>query len=80
MFIVRIWREPREIGDAAPERRGVIEYVATGEKLYFRGHHEVISFIVEKTGMESLRPRPTAGQGERGGLLRRLLAHLGLTE
>lgn len=38
-FIVRIWREPREIDDAASEWRGMIEHVESGERRYFRECH-----------------------------------------
>jgi hypothetical protein len=44
-FIVRIWLEPREIEDAAPEWRGVIQHTSSGERRSFNGLHEIEEFI-----------------------------------
>ena len=33
-FILRIWQEPREIENAAPEWRAMIEHVQTGKRRY----------------------------------------------
>jgi hypothetical protein len=33
-FVVRVWREPREIGGAAPIWRGSIEHVNSRKRLY----------------------------------------------
>ena len=44
-FIVRFWLEPREIEDAKPHWRGVIEHVETGEKLYLKNLNEIKAFI-----------------------------------
>lgn len=46
MFIVRIWREPREIKDAVPEWRGVIEHVGSGERCYLKELDEIAAFMV----------------------------------
>lgn len=45
-FIVRFWLEPRELDNARPIWRGVVEHVATGEKLYLKNLEEVKQFIV----------------------------------
>lgn len=34
-FIVRIWMETRELKDAEPIWRGVIEHVGSGARVYF---------------------------------------------
>jgi putative component of toxin-antitoxin plasmid stabilization module len=34
-FIVRIWMETRELKDAEPIWRGVIEHVGSGARIYF---------------------------------------------
>jgi hypothetical protein len=46
-FIVRIWREPREIVGMAAEWRGLIERVGGGERRYFRHPDQLISFMQE---------------------------------
>lgn len=45
-FIVRIWLERREIEGAAPEWRGVIEHVSTGERNYFKQLTEIATYLV----------------------------------
>lgn len=45
VFIVRIRREAREIPDAPPEWRGMIEYMPTGERRYFRDLNEITAFV-----------------------------------
>jgi hypothetical protein len=45
VFIVRIWREPREIEDASPEWRGVIEHVPDGKRRYLKDLAEIAAFI-----------------------------------
>jgi hypothetical protein len=55
VFIVRIWREPREIEGAAPEWRGVIEHVPDGKRRYLKNLAEVTDFIapyLEQLGVE----------------------------
>ena len=32
VFIVRLWKEPREVDGAQPQWRGMIEHVPTGER------------------------------------------------
>ncbi len=44
-FIVRIWLEPREIAGATVEWRGVIEHVASGERLYINDVDRIAEFI-----------------------------------
>ncbi len=44
-FVVRIWREPREIEGTAPEWRGLIEQIGSGEHRYFRRLEELDGFI-----------------------------------
>ena len=44
-FIVRIWREPREIEGMAPEWRGLIERLDTRERRYFRRLDDLVGFI-----------------------------------
>lgn len=45
VFIVRVWREPRELEDAAIIWRGVIEHVDSGDRRYFRRLGAVTGFI-----------------------------------
>ena len=44
-FVVRLWLEPREIEDAQPEWRGVIEHVPSGERRYLRDLDDIALFI-----------------------------------
>lgn len=44
-FVVRVWLEPREIEGATPEWRGIIEHVASGERIYVQDLREIESFI-----------------------------------
>ena len=44
-FIVRIWREPREIEGEAAEWRGLIERVGSGDRRYFQRLAELVSFM-----------------------------------
>ncbi|GIK41283.1 MAG: hypothetical protein BroJett011_51160 [Chloroflexota bacterium] len=55
VFILRIWREGREIEGAEPVWRGVIEHVPSGERRYLGDLDEVSDFIVpylEAVGVE----------------------------
>lgn len=45
VFIVRIWREPREIARAAPAWRGVIEHVPSGDRSYLKDLDEIPALI-----------------------------------
>ncbi len=45
VFIVRFWREAREIAGAAPEWRGVIEHLSGGERRYMKDLDEITAFI-----------------------------------
>jgi hypothetical protein len=47
VFILRFWSEPREIEDAEPEWRGVIEHVDSGDYRYFRTLEVMISFMAK---------------------------------
>jgi hypothetical protein len=45
VFIVRIWREPREIEEAQAEWRGVVEHIPTGQRRYFKDMDEIKHFV-----------------------------------
>jgi hypothetical protein len=45
VFIVRIWREPREIARAPAEWRGSVEHLASGEREYVRHVEQIGRFI-----------------------------------
>jgi len=49
-FIVRFWVEPREIKDAKPVWRGVVEHVSSGRKLYLKNLKEIKAFIESYIG------------------------------
>ena len=44
-FLVRLWLEPREVEGAAPEWRGMIEHIESGERRYFREWAETAAFV-----------------------------------
>jgi hypothetical protein len=44
-FIVRFWLEPRELENAGPIWRGVIEHVASGHRRYLKNLDEINTFI-----------------------------------
>ena len=46
-FIMRFWLEPRELENANPIWRGVIEHVASDHKIHLKNLEEVKQFIME---------------------------------
>ena len=50
VFIVRIWREPREIDGATPKWRGLVEHVTSGERRYVERLNEIAPFIASHLG------------------------------
>jgi hypothetical protein len=46
-FILRIYREDREVADAESVWRGVIEILPDGEKRYVKNKEEILAFIVQ---------------------------------
>ena len=55
-FVVRVWLEPRELEGAAPEWRGVIEHVPSGERRYLRDLDEIQVFIVHFLDKIEVKP------------------------
>lgn len=55
VFIVRIWREPRESEIAPPECRGVVEHVASGQRRFFRELGDLDEFIQRLSCIEQER-------------------------
>jgi hypothetical protein len=45
VFILRVWREAREIEGATPEWRGMIEHVPSGERRYVQSLDSILAFI-----------------------------------
>ena len=55
-FIVRIWVEPRELKDAEPIWRGVIEHVGSGERVYFDQLEQIMTHMrsyIEAMGVKA---------------------------
>jgi hypothetical protein len=55
VFVIRIWREQRELKGALPVWRGVIEYVQNGDHRYLKHLDEIALFILpylEKMGVQ----------------------------
>jgi len=44
-FVIRIWKEKREIQGALPTWRGVIEHVPTGKRRYLQDLIQIITFL-----------------------------------
>lgn len=45
VFIIRIWREGRDIEGASPAWRGEIESTQTGERRYLKNLDDILAFI-----------------------------------
>ena len=56
-FVVRIWLERREIADALPEWRGVVEHVATGKRKYILNLDSIVIFMAEYMQGWGVKPR-----------------------
>jgi hypothetical protein len=67
VFIVRLWRERREIEGAAPEWRVMIEHVPTGDRRYLRRVTEISGFM--KHHIRTVDPRRDI-RSRASGLLR----------
>jgi hypothetical protein len=50
VFIVRLWKERRDIPDAPDLWRGRAENIATGEIRYFRTAAELAAHLLAQTG------------------------------
>ena len=46
-FIARFWLEPREIANAEPIWRGVVEHISSGHRKYITELGEISAFIAE---------------------------------
>jgi hypothetical protein len=59
-FIVRIWMETRELKDAEPILRGVIEHVSSGARVYFDQLEQIAIHMrpyIEEMGIKVDRPK-----------------------
>jgi hypothetical protein len=45
VFIVRIWCEQGEVASAAPEWRGSVEHVDSGQRMFFRHLDRILEFM-----------------------------------
>ena len=44
-FVLRVWKESREIKGASPTWRGMIQHVSTGERRYFADAGELTRYL-----------------------------------
>ena len=51
VFVVRIWREYREIEGETPGFRGMIQHAVTGEKQYFDDIGSIAAFLAMRLGL-----------------------------
>jgi len=49
-FIVRVWRESRELAGVPAPWRGSVEHVPEGERRYLRDANEIVGFVLGYTG------------------------------
>ena len=61
VFILRIWREPREIANAPPEWRGVIEHFSDGHRQSVSGLEDINAFLLSY--LEHMGVDPGSGAG-----------------
>jgi hypothetical protein len=62
-FIARFWLESREIKNAKPIWRGVIEHVASGQRRYLQDLDEVKAFVASYLQGKGIMPqKKLAGQ------------------
>lgn len=57
VFVIRVWQEPREIHNAVPIWRFMVEYVPTGDKCYLNDCKGILTFI--SSHVEGLGTRPS---------------------
>jgi hypothetical protein len=76
VFVVRLWREPREVDRALPEWRGTIKNVRTDEQRSFRHLRTMVDFIVESAGARTMLRRPSSAAMSGAAALGRLALHL----
>ncbi len=50
VFIVRFWREPRELETVPPEWRGVVEHVKSGERRFVQHPQDVARAVAAYLG------------------------------
>jgi len=65
-FIIRIWCEYSDQEGVAPEYRGVIEHVASGNRRYLPDFQTVVEFIglyVNQPPPQACAARPKSGVG-----------------
>jgi hypothetical protein len=63
VFILRIWRERREIEQASPKWRGVITHLTSEKKQYFEELDKISEFIIpfiEEMGLTAQPPQEPA--------------------
>ena len=52
MFIVRVWMEPREETHSKGIWRGVVEEMASHDRIFFNNLDSLLLFIQKKTGID----------------------------
>ncbi len=57
VFIVRIWLEPREIEGEAPQLRGSVEHIPSGERRSVKALEDVMAFMARFFPAEQVRRR-----------------------
>lgn len=56
-FVVRVWLERREIADAPPQWRGVVEHVTSGKRKYFIDLDTIVLFMAEYMRGWGVKPK-----------------------
>lgn len=56
-FVVRVWLERRELTDAPPQWRGVVEHVGSGKRKYFLDLDTIVLFMAEYMRGWGVKPK-----------------------
>ncbi len=66
-FIIRIWREAREISNTPGRWRGVVEAVGSSERVFFENFKQMLEFIGERIGPEAVAALTQQIEGDEQG-------------
>lgn len=66
-FIIRIWREGRELSNQADRWRGVVQAVGSDERVYFQSFAQMLEFIRQRIGPEAVAALNDQIQGNETG-------------
>jgi hypothetical protein len=72
VFIVRFWRESRELASAHPVWRGSVEHMPSGQRIYVKNFKEVESVMSSFVPREELNEKISGWRNKlKSGLLKK---------